>query len=214
MKIYKFGCEMFTPFAPHWEYLIAEEDSKGDYTPLKNEILKRENEIIDEFEYEHDWGTGLGKNSLTARSNKYNLLEFENAGPLREDIRKFHDGFIEHIGLSMTGPIFVQCWANVMRKGAKIAIHCHGFSPHSYLSGHVCVQVTDTQTHYYNPYAVEPWSSDNKAGKMTLFPTWLKHGTDRVKDDEERITIAFDIMDERGYTESVKEDMKPHWVKL
>ena len=49
---------------------------------------------------------------------------------------------------------------------------------------------------------------------MTLFPTWLKHGTDRVMDSEERITVAFDIMDEQGYTVDVKEDMKPHWVKL
>ena len=155
MKIYKFGCEMFTPFAPHWEYLIAEKDSVGDYTPLKDEILRREKDIINEFEYEHDWGTGLGKNSLTARSNRYNLLEFENAGLLRDNIRYFHNEFIEHIGLRMSGPIYVQCWANVMRKGAKIAVHCHGFSPYSYLSGHLCVQVTDTQTHYYNPYAVE-----------------------------------------------------------
>jgi len=214
MKIYKFGCEQFTPFAPHWDYLVAEKQTASDYSPLKDEILQREKDIIAQFEYEHDWGTGLGKNSLTARSNKYNLLTFENAEVLRENIRKFHDEFLEHIGMSMRGPIYVQCWANVMRKNAKIQVHCHGFSPHSYLSGHLCVQVSDTKTHYYNPYAVEPWSSDNENGKMTLFPTWLKHGTDRVMDSEERITVAFDIMDEQGYTVDVKEDMKPHWVKL
>ena len=49
---------------------------------------------------------------------------------------------------------------------------------------------------------------------MTIFPTWLKHGTDRHIDDVERITIAFDIMDDRGYNIDVKDDMKSHWVEL
>ena len=116
------------------------------------------------------------------------------------------------------GKIYVQCWANVMRKNQKIKVHCHGFSPYSHLSGHLCIQVNEdlypTNTNYYNPYGVEPWSSPNATNKMTIFPTWLKHGTDRHLDDVERITIAFDIMDDRGYNMDVKDDMKPHWVEL
>ena len=42
----------------------------------------------------------------------------------------------------------------------------------------------------------------------------IPHDTDRVEDDVERITIAFDIMDVHGYNVDVKDDMKSHWVKL
>jgi len=42
----------------------------------------------------------------------------------------------------------------------------------------------------------------------------VKHGTDKVVDDQERITIAFDIYTEEGYTKSISDDMKPHWLKL
>ena len=57
----------------------------------------------------------------------------------------------------------------------------------------------DTNTNYYNPYGGDPWSSSNSAGKITLFPSWVSHGTDKVVDSQERITIAFDILTEDGY---------------
>ena len=101
-----------------------------------------------------------------------------------------------------------------MRKGDQIAVHSHGKDPYGYLSGHVCVQVTDTNTNYYNPYGGDPWKSHNEVGKITLFPNWVKHGTDKVIDDQERITIAFDIYTEDGYDKSIDAKMKPHWLKL
>ena len=214
IKILQFKSEQFNPFAPHWDYLLCETLLEQDLSPLKEEILLKEKEIIDKYEFEDDWGTKLGRNSLTARSNKYNLLEFDNAAPLREGIREVHDVFISELGLPYQESIFVQCWANVMRKNQQIQVHCHGFGPHAYLSGHVCVQVDGTNTNYYNPYAVEPFSSENVNNKITLFPTWLKHGTDRWEKDGERITIAFDIMTHSGYHENVDVEMKHHWVRL
>ena len=218
MKIYNFQSETFTPFAPIWDYVMGEKISQVDYYNLKEEILQREQEIIGKYDYHHDNNTGLGKHSLTSRSKDYNLLEFDSAGELRKDIRLLHDEFIGGVGFNFSGKIFVQCWANVMRKGNKIKKHCHGFGPYEYLSGHLCVQVNEdlypTSTHYYNPYGVEPWSSSNANNKMTIFPSWLKHDTDRVQDDVERITIAFDIIDESGYNIDVRDDMKSHWVEL
>ena len=218
MKIYNFQCETFTPFAPHWDYVMGEKLSQVDYYNLKEEILQKEKDIIGKYDYQHDNNTGLGKYSLTSRSKDYNLLEFDCAGELRKDIRLLHDEFIEGLGFNFNGKIFVQCWANVMRKGQRIKKHCHGFGQYAYLSGHLCVQVNEdlypTSTHYYNPYAVEPWSSPNANNKMTIFPSWLKHDTDRVEDDVERITIAFDIFDESGYTIDVRDDMKSHWIEL
>ena len=116
MKIYNFKCDTFTPFAPHWDYYVGEKVSRVDFFDLKEEILNKEQDIISKFKYEHDWGTGLGKSSLTARSNCYNLLEFDNAEGLKGEIRSLHDEFLESLGYEYTGKIYVLCWANVMRK--------------------------------------------------------------------------------------------------
>ena len=47
-----------------------------------------------------------------------------------------------------------------------------------------------------------------------MFPSWVKHFTDKVETEKERITIAFDIRTENAYKESVKEGLKEHWIKL
>jgi len=215
MKIIRFTSgETYTPFAAAWEYYFCEDDLKISLTQIKKEILDREKSIIEENEFEDDWGTKLGAESLTARSNKYNLLKWECAAPLRHAIRKTHDAFVSQLGAPSPPVIYAQCWANVMRKGDQIAVHSHGKDPYGYLSGHVCVQVTDTNTNYYNPYGGDPWKSHNEVGKITLFPNWVKHGTDKVIDDQERITIAFDIYTEDGYDKSIDAKMKPHWLKL
>ena len=215
MKIIRFTSgETYTPFAAAWEYYFCEDDLKISLTQIKKEILDREKSIIEENEFEDDWGTKLGAESLTARSNKYNLLKWECAAPLRHAIRKTHDAFVSQLGAPSPPVIYAQCWANVMRKGDQIAVHSHGKDPYGYLSGHVCVQVTDTNPNYYNPYGGDPWKSHNEVGKITLFPNWVKHGTDKVIDDQERITIAFDIYTEDGYDKSIDAKMKPHWLKL
>ena len=181
MKIIRFTSgETYTPFAAAWEYYFCEDDLKISLTQIKKEILDREKSIIEENEFEDDWGTKLGAESLTARSNKYNLLKWECAAPLRHAIRKTHDAFVSQLGAPSPPVIYAQCWANVMRKGDQIAVHSHGKDPYGYLSGHVCVQVTDTNTNYYNPYGGDPWKSHNEVGKITLFPNWVKHGTDTV----------------------------------
>mgnify|MGYP001157040350 FL=1 len=215
MKIYKFtNGDTYTPFAAAWEYFICEDKLTIPLDDIKKEILDKEKSIIDQHEFEDDWGTKLGANSLTARSNKYNLLKFDSADPLRRCIKKTHDKFVMEIGFKYAPQIYVQCWANVMRKGDQIAVHSHGTDPYGYLSGHVCVQVNDTNTNYYNPYGGSAWDSPNEVGKITLFPNYLPHGTDKVEDDDERITIAFDIYTEEGYTNSITDDMKSHWLKL
>tara|TARA_B100000131_G_scaffold12235_1_gene12693 strand:- start:1750 stop:2397 length:648 start_codon:yes stop_codon:yes gene_type:complete len=215
MKIVKFTSgDTYTPFAPWWEYYFCEDNLKISLTDLKEEILSKEKDIIDQYEFEDDWGTKLGPNSLTSRSNRYNLLEFDTAKQLKQTIKRTHDQFVTELGAPTPPPIYAQCWANVMRKGDQIAPHSHGKDAWTYLSGHVCVQTTDTSTHYWNPYGGDPWSSPNEVGKITLFPSWVKHGTDKVVDDQERITLAFDIYTEEGYINSIKDHMKSHWVKL
>ena len=114
MKIIRFTSgETYTPFAAAWEYYFCEDDLKISLTQIKKEILDREKSIIEENEFEDDWGTKLGAESLTARSNKYNLLKWECAAPLRHAIRKTHDAFVSQLGAPSPPVIYAQCWANV-----------------------------------------------------------------------------------------------------
>tara|TARA_B100001142_G_scaffold28160_1_gene25238 strand:- start:1975 stop:2619 length:645 start_codon:yes stop_codon:yes gene_type:complete len=211
-QIYGFNKDGDTPFAPSWEYYIGEGQVEFDLYLIQKEVMSKEEEIIDKYEFVSDWGTKLGKDSLTSRSGNYNLLEFDNAKPLRKVIRKVHDQFIESLEYPPLDEIYVQSWANVMRKNQKIFPHIHNPTPACYLSGHVCVQVNQTSTYYVNPFTEENWESKNFDGKITIFPSWMKHYTDSVKDNKIRMTFAFDIIRKEEWTEHVAN--QNHWVKL
>lgn len=215
LKVINFKSRQFTPFAPYWDYLLAESVIDFDPAPLVAEILEKEKDIIANTKFENDWGTRLGKNSLTSRSNTYNLLRWDSAAPLKTCIKKMHDSFMNDLNIPMSEAVWGQSWANVMRKKEKIFPHCHGFGPWTYLSGHVCLKVKETSTYYINPYGGDPWQSENFEGKITLFPGWLRHYTDQVPyDDEERVTVAFDLFPQEAYDEDIKDSRKHHWEKL
>ena len=93
----------------------------------------------------------------------------------------------------------VQIWCNILRKNQSIDIHQHDASEHSYLSGNLCLQSNNTKTHYINPQNYfkkfnPEYSSENKKGTLTIFPSTIPHYTDGVKDDDIRVSIAFDVM--------------------
>ena len=118
MKIYKFtNGDTYTPFAAAWEYFICEDKLTIPLDDIKKEILDKEKSIIDQHEFEDDWGTKLGANSLTARSNKYNLLKFDSADPLRRCIKKTHDKFVMEIGFKYAPWIYSSCPNNFRSKG-------------------------------------------------------------------------------------------------
>jgi hypothetical protein len=211
-QIFCFTREGATPFAPSWKYYIGEGYTDFDLYLLQKEVMSKEQEIIDKYEFVSDWGTKLGRDSLTARSGDYNLLMFDNAAPLREAIRKVHDQLLETIELPKEEELYAQAWANVMRKKQKIAPHVHNPTPTCYLSGHICVQVEDTHTYYTNPFTLEDWKSKNEEGKITIFPSWVQHSTDPVPNDRIRMTFAFDLMRKSEWEESIKK--KHHWIKL
>ena len=90
---------------------------------LAKKILKNEPRIIKKYpaksidlKYDFDGDTGLGLNSLTSRSCHYNLLNWWGTGLLRKWIRQGYEEYNNIRGR----PLYVQCWANVMRKGEKI----------------------------------------------------------------------------------------------
>ena len=183
---------------------------------LAKKILKNEPRIIKKYpakgidlKYDFDGNTGLGLNSLTSRSCHYNLLNWWGTGSLRKWIRS---GYEEYNGIK-DKCLYVQCWANVMRKGEQIGSHKHESynrtSPVKHLCGHLSVQVDGSTSTYYegSPYL-------NKNAQMTFFPAHTFHWTDRYENDRERITVAFDIHDEEFYNIDIYDQYKYHWVKI
>jgi len=65
-----------------------------------------------------------------------------------------------------------------------------------------------------SPYNRKKYSSENKKGKITLFPNWLEHYTDVYEEDDTRVSIAFDIITKEVYNDDIFDNMKSHWVKL
>jgi hypothetical protein len=110
--------------------------------------------------------------------------------------------------------IYVQCWANVLRKGQRIKPHQHWNSKYTYLGGHICLDDYDTHTYYINPYTRKTFDTKNVKGKVYLFPNWLEHYTDTYEGDDVRVTIAFDIITQTVYDEDIFDNKKDHWVQL
>ena len=227
-KIYHFvNLEPQTEFASEYNYFIFEKSLLGlvNLDRVKETILAKEKSVIEETkpEYEKyklenrisfDGETGLGENSLTSRSPFFNLLSWPEMADLKKGIRAGHDEFIGALGLNTDRKIYVQCWANVMRKGEVIRRHHHGTNQYGYMGGHISVQVNNTSTYYTNPYSREETAVPNTTGTLILFPSWIDHRTDMVKGDQERITIAFDMKTEIGFHKDIFDNMKHHWVEI
>lgn len=191
-------------FAPVWDYPISEDMiTTIDFKTLATLILKKEKELLcnKNVEIKSDGYTGLGKNSLTARYKYYNLLDIVHPEiqKLKKAILTAHQTFLTALKIPLYPQLYIQCWANVMRKGEQIKAHIHRVDPHAYLGGHIVVQAQGTQTHYINPVNQinEPalYSSKNTIGKISLFPNCIPHYTDVQRSPIwTRITIAFDLL--------------------
>lgn len=205
-----------TAFAPTYDYFVYENDSaeRLNLQELASAVLAKEHAIISSLKFNSDWGTGLGANSLTSRSDQFNLLEWPEAGLLKKEIKRCHNEFLEALGISCHEPLYAQCWANVLRPTQQIKAHSHYLNNYSYLGGHLCVQTTNTKTYYAAPYTDEPWGSDNFPGKITLFPNWIRHWTDVNPGPSERITIAWDLITKTVLQEDVDPNRQSHWVEL
>ncbi len=179
---------------------------------LSTLILEKEAEItsldLPENMISHGF-TGLGPKALTSRFKAFNALTWDHPEihKLKQEIRYFYNLSSEYFGFEEEEKVFVQCWANVLRKGEKMNTHRHSDNTDgSFLSGHFTVQCKDTQTVSQNPFSdvvnwPEYYSFNNYPGKINIFNSYIYHYTTEHTDDSERITIAFDLF----YREPPKE---------
>jgi hypothetical protein len=213
--------EPTNPFSPIFKYHILEFESlEYDYIKsLEDFILKIEPEIIEKYSPASDGNTGLGLDSLTSRFSSVNFFKFSEFDYFKIKIKESIKVLLQNIGQEdFNETIYGQCWVNVMRTNQEITKHQHATNNHSFLSGHLVVKPTiQSYTYYCNRYNTEEkYFSKNTPGKITLFPSWLEHGTSKVQDGV-RITVAFDLLTETGYQDLVKNgiDFKDdHWEKI
>lgn len=214
MKIIKFESQLpITPFAPKWNWIMAEDSSFNNYEKIeriKNIILKKEQEIInntteqyENYNIEFDGNTGLGKNSLTSRFPFFNVFSWNEPEIkyLEHFIQKKYLEFLDLINVQRR-KVWIQCWANVLRKNDEIKKHIHSSHNMTWLGGHFIISCENTSTFYENPMQVAEYSqiyeSKNAVGKLTFFQSNLPHYTNKHLSKIERISIAFDIViDER-----------------
>tara|TARA_B100000287_G_scaffold20276_1_gene20279 strand:+ start:138 stop:725 length:588 start_codon:yes stop_codon:yes gene_type:complete len=178
------------------------------------QILRNEPKIIKKYpptncrNVKTDGETGLGYDSLTSRFYHFNILNWLNTNQLKKEIRK---GYESYTNVNNT-PLFVQCWANVMRRCDRIKPHVHmnsNISPLHALSGHLCVKVDSSTNTYYGGKPVR-----NVNGEMIFFPGTMTHWTDTYMGDSERITVAFDIFSEKRFNHDIVEHAKKHFVRI
>ena len=184
-----------TPYAPSYDYNVTRaiwnEPQKIDV--IKKFLLSKEKDIL-KLNFNDDGGTGLQFNDITTRHSYYNVFDYSKELPELSDLLNFiKESYNEYIKIDSTQSygLKINCWFNVLRKGQKMKSHAHGTRFSAYLSGNIHLDNYHTKTNY--SYMNNGVSIDNVKGGLVLFPSVLTHGTDEYRDEEPRVSIAFDL---------------------
>ena len=166
---------------------------------IKKFLLDKEKYIIENFPSTHSGGTDVSSDSITNRFGSYNLFDFnEECTELKDFFKFLQESYLKFVILDGHEIIDIDivCWFNVVRKGQDISAHHHSAGNYSegYLSGNVHLDEYKTITKYYCPYDIQVlYGFANVRGGLTIFPSWMLHGTDIHNEDIERVSIAFDL---------------------
>ena len=204
MNIVKFKSDPpLTDFAPTWDYTMGEDFldlSDTQIQEIKELIVNKEKDILLNTKASNiDGYTGLGSSSITSRFESFNILNWPNniCKELESQILLKYKVFLETLQVKRRN-VFIQCWANILRKNQSMKPHIHSTDPYTYLGGHICITDNNTETCYINPINQlnDPviHSSKNIPGKITFFQNNIPHYTTVNKSDQLRITLAFDIV--------------------
>ena len=88
-----------TPFAPEWNYYLAEEIIKDvDFKKLFKFLKLKENKVL-KLKTTTDGYTGLGPNSTTAKHGQYNVFKWKNKEivKLKQNIILLHNNFLNYL---------------------------------------------------------------------------------------------------------------------
>lgn len=202
LKFWQFlNKEPQSPFAPRYRYIGADAEIEDiDFKSLAQMFLDCEPQMLKELKPTDDGGTGLGPNSLTSRYLSYNPLTWthsEEIMNLREKIYTLYLEFHKTLKIDRQ-PMYVQCWANIVRPGQKINLHLHDISEYSYLSGNILLQGEPSKILYHNPQNPithsEPHSILQHPGQITIFQSCIPHEVAPYEGTEPRVSLSFDFL--------------------
>jgi hypothetical protein len=188
---------------------VALYDTKLDQTTtkqLKDVVLAEESNILKSVKSkdENDDPTWL-----TGKLWGYNFLDFDY--PCVKEFNNFifdsYQSYMKQIGVDASKPVYVQCWANILRNNGRIIkphhhgqAHCNAPWEYSYVSGNLSVDVENTSTSFSHPiFRFVAEEIPNVNGELILFPSFMTHWSSENKSERPRVTIAFDIITEEVY---------------
>jgi uncharacterized protein (TIGR02466 family) len=105
--------------------------------------------------------------------------------------------------------VVTGCWANINPPGAYHPVHHH---PNNYLSGVYYVAIPDSgsridfqdprnqasmimpKPRQYTKLTANGANAESKAGRLLIFPAWLKHTVPTNAGTADRISISFNLM--------------------
>ena len=118
--------------------------------------------------------------------------------------------------------VITGCWGNVNPPGAFHPMHHH---PNNYLSGVYYVSIPDSGSQIvfqdprtqasmimprpkqYTRLTANGANAQSKAGRMVIFPAWLKHTVPANEGKSDRISISFNLM----FTNFTETMASPMW---
>ena len=155
----------------------------------------------------------VGGHSIQSATKMHKKREFKG---LMAHVDEAAKNVMKFLGQNPEPLIVTGCWANISGKDAYHKEHSH---PNNFLSGVFYVKVPkggDTinfhdprsESHIIAPHFENPSMRnistmfvEAKAGRMMLFPSWLRHSVDPNASNDLRVSISFNLMFRR-YTET------------
>lgn len=126
----------------------------------------------------------------------------------------------EYLQIPQYPMMITGCWANVNPHGTYHPTHNH---PNNFLSGVYYVAVPEVGSHLVfqdpRPISIMPrtekldrvtsnaFAAQPQAGRMVIFPSWLRHHVPSNEGTTERISIAFNLM----FTNFAETLAAPRW---
>jgi len=194
-----YGSELRSPLGLNKDYWFWKSKLKFDHQKATRFFLKKEKELIKKYPPRYDGSVDL-PNSVTARGTFYNLFSLPKPSKELTLIKNFIKSNVKQLLLRFNitdiSDLWIICWFNVLRKGEHISEHSHynlANGHASFLSGNFCVNVSNTITFYKDIGETNTLNVNNEIGQLCLFPSFIKHYSDKHEGEQPRITIACDI---------------------
>jgi|TARA_R100001132_G_C3271805_1_gene93890 hypothetical protein len=204
----KYGSELISPLGLNKDYWFWKSELIFDHKKAVKFFLKIEKELIKKYPATYDGDTQLPE-SVTARYMFYNLFSLKKPSKeltlIKNFIKSNVKDFLSRLKVSDLNGLWIMCWFNALRKGECISEHSHynlGNSHESFVSGHFCVNASNTTTFYRDIGGTHILPVKNEIGQLSFFPSYLKHWSDKHEGDDARITMAFDIYFKREFVKN------------